>query len=561
MARSSNMTLIVALATSAALASTVAIVVAQAPVVQPPAAEPPQSVATALQVARVVNEATAKRPPLVETHLVGVGSCAASGCHGGAKPMPGAAAADAQAWRSSYIVWATSDPHARAYQTLTRPEAAAIVRKLDRLSATDKVAPQEDRRCTTCHATASPHGSNSTLAAKSEVAHNSLLQSIVADGVSCESCHGPAKQWVGEHFLMGAGGPSPLPVDDLNRNKAKLAERGMLDSDDLAVQAETCVRCHVGDRSDPNDIRDMNHDMIAAGHPALNFEFAAYKARMPRHWAVPTDGVLRANREAAGWLVGQLAACAAALRLSADRATASLEGEAADVKPDAPHVPWPEFSEFSCYRCHHALRSGAAADPTAQQTFALERKEKSTRPIGEELWGNWGGWHFALLTDPTSQPEWHDVRKLLPRAASPAASESDLLDLITAERALAAAFDAQAATTSAKSADGPVTKKGDEFYAYLLHEATKSTDDDLPTWETATQSYLAGVTMYRAKRAAAGLPTDRADDEVGTILKELYRALRFDQPGERRFNSPAHYDPAAVKELFKQLHSATAKGE
>ncbi len=34
---------------------------------------------------------------------------------------------------------------------------------------------------------------------------------------------------------------------------------------------------------------EVDHDLIAAGHPALRFEFATYFANLPPHWDVARD--------------------------------------------------------------------------------------------------------------------------------------------------------------------------------------------------------------------------------------------------------------------------------
>jgi hypothetical protein len=530
MRRSTYVTLIVVAATGAALATGVAVVEAE---IQVPTAE-------TAAVQRAETHALSFDPK----SLVGVSSCAASGCHGGAKPLPGTPY-DNAAWRSSYVVWATSDPHARAYQTLSTPAAAAIVRKLDRVAADKPVSPQRDLRCTTCHATANPT--------------EPALSSFAADGIGCESCHGAAKQWLGEHFLVRTS-ESGNPAADASAEKLRLTKLGMLDADNLAVQAQTCVRCHVGDRSGPDGVRDMNHDMIAAGHPALNFEFAAYKRRMPRHWSQPKTDTARAERELQSHTVGQYASAAAALRLSADRAAASLEAPSADGKSMPLNAPWPEFSEYACYRCHHALRSGATADATAQQQFALDRKKATSLPIGNELWGTWNLWHLTQFSGLNADEKPNDLRKLIDKVANPFSAETELRALIKAAEDQAATLDAFA-QINALGSDAPLENATPAKLAELLAEIASSAAAGPLSWEEATQAYLACVARYRARRAALGLSLASADDEAGAILKELYETLRFDKPGERRFNSPADYDRAEIKRLFEKLATAAKGGK
>src|SRR3546814_3552105 len=56
----------------------------------------------------------------------------------------------------------------------------------------------------------------------------------------------------------------------------------------------------------------MNHAIMAAGHPRLTFEFAAYLAAMPRHWLEKEKGPVMALRV---WAAGQVAAAIRALEL------------------------------------------------------------------------------------------------------------------------------------------------------------------------------------------------------------------------------------------------------
>lgn len=533
MRRSTYVTLIVASATVAALATGVA-VVAQSPDATKPTEAAPLLPKSVLQGPDFPEALRAFDPQ----SFIGVGSCAASGCHGGAKPQPGTPH-DNAAWRSSYVVWATSDPHARAYQTLSKPEAAAIVRKLDRVAADKPVSPERDRRCTTCHATANPT--------------EPALASFAADGIGCESCHGAAKGWLGEHFLVRSDAPGATPAD-VHQEKLRLEELGMLDTDNLAVQAQTCVRCHVGDRAGPDGVRDMNHDMIAAGHPALNFEFAAYKRRMPRHWSVPKTDPERADRERRAWVVGQFASATAAMRLSADRAKASLANSTDAAKPNAPHAPWPEFSEYACYRCHHALRSDATSEASAQQKLALDRRRRledaklPSTSVGTELWGTWNAWHFSQLPHLMVKGK-PDPSQTLRRGVNPFLSDDELRNGADDLSISAEGYRGGAALLSAIE---PGELTADRLFVDLAGAAAAGP----LTWDEATQAYLGCVAMYRSRRAATGKSLNTADDEAGAILKQLHEALRFDKPGDRRFNSPANYDRAEVKKLFEKLAAA-----
>ena len=120
----------------------------------------------------------------------------------------------------------------------------------------------------------------------------------------------------------------------------------------------------------------MNHDMIAAGHPRLHFDFAESLRRLPRHWPEKTPGT---DREVRNWLVGRVVHAEAACRLLADRAERAGKGD--------PATPWPEFAEFNCASCHHEVPE---AGRNGVQTLG-------TRPVGSPRWqAVWPVTHGAL---------------------------------------------------------------------------------------------------------------------------------------------------------------------
>jgi hypothetical protein len=172
------------------------------------------------------------------------------------------------------------------------------------------------------------------------------------DGVGCESCHGPARNWINEHHL---------DAWQLKSVEEKTL-LGMNDTQSLLGRAQTCVQCHVGTPE-----MDVDHDLIAAGHPRLNFEFAAFHAGMPRHWpdakdrAAPRGGP---DFEARAWMIGQLVSAQAALELLAERASNQAKA-------------WPEFAEHDCAACHHNLQPDRYA------------QKNGNRKPGAMAWGNY----------------------------------------------------------------------------------------------------------------------------------------------------------------------------
>ena len=134
-------------------------------------------------------------------------------------------------------------------------------------------------------------------------------------GVSCESCHGPARDWIQVHNNYG-----PLMTKESESPEHRAARidnsisRGMNPPGHLYSLARACVRCHV-----INDERLVNE----GGHPASskNFEFVAWSQGNVRHNFLRTDGRWNQpsdiERRRVMYVVGLLAELEASLRATA----------------------------------------------------------------------------------------------------------------------------------------------------------------------------------------------------------------------------------------------------
>src|SRR5262245_54719792 len=250
---------------------------------------------------RAAEQDVARPPaPPAPAKFLGAASCSASACHGGSGPRG--------ARLSEYTTWIAHDPHARAYDSLLEEPSLAIAKRLGIPAA------HQETLCLKCHAL--PEYQPGAMTPRFRV----------EDGVGCESCHGPAQRWVNEHYRQSWRA----------KPTAEKTALGMRDTKSLAARAQACVRCHVGSPG-----MDVNHDLIAAGHPPLRFEFAAFHANQPRHWDHAKDRSMP-DFEARAWSVGQVVSAEAACHLLAERA-----GNA--------HRHWPEFGESDCAACHHKL--------------------------------------------------------------------------------------------------------------------------------------------------------------------------------------------------------------
>lgn len=256
--------------------------------------------------------------------IAGRASCSGRACHGGFEPAAGGGVQ-----QNEFTTWLAYDKHARAFDALLSDRAKRMAKNLG-IERADK-----DVRCLACHATPELAG---------PVAEDKVA--LRADGVSCEACHGPAKTpdgWLEAHTRAGWS-------QNKGESRTELYHRhGMTPLFDLEVQAKTCAGCHVGAPADPEHgipARDLNHDLMAAGHPRLTFELSTFRANMPPHWRAS----LHANApgyEAAVWAVGQVASAEASAELTHHRAMEAAAGKA----------PWPEFAEASCFACHADLHT------------------------------------------------------------------------------------------------------------------------------------------------------------------------------------------------------------
>src|SRR5262245_288048 len=139
----------------------------------------------------------------------------------------------------------------------------------------------------------------------------------------------------------------------------------MMPPGDIETRIAACTGCHVGaPRDDINGLplRDVNHDLIAAGHPRLSFEYNIFLSNLPPHWRAGA-----AANDVRSWAVGQVTSLQQALKLLAYRADPQN------------HAPWPEFAEYSCFSCHHDL-----AEPSWRQ-----KQASSKRRPGSLLWSTW----------------------------------------------------------------------------------------------------------------------------------------------------------------------------
>jgi len=479
--------------------------------------------------------------PAKDLKYIGVGGCSAAACHGGPVTSD-----PSRLWNCSYTIWATQEPlaspesrstktanhaqlidkHNRAYAVLYDKRSKQIVQLLDHLPDVEAAQPYKDARCVACHSVPRDPAT--------------VPISIMADGVGCELCHGPAKNWLARHTEKQwiedyhSGKAAPLP--DMN------------DTRSLLSRARICAGCHVGSPGDAAQLtRDVNHDLIAAGHPRLDFAFHAFLGVMPKHWSdVAAKLGFKPDRatHADAWAIGQVVAVEAALNLLAHRA--------ADDGKDA-QCPWPEFSEYDCFACHHQLDG----------KFPSPRQRTAGQRSGPNRFGSlrWGTWYF---------PEVRFLIESEPFGKWPEDFGRPLAELGAKMNRSGAALDRKEIQSQATRAAEAMHRLADRLASETFDQATvdrlllRAADDAFAPsdWDEAAERLLTLDALWDAHQffqSQSGAAPGKDEQAVSDALEVIREKLEFpsvdaktDSSAEARrlnphFDSPARFDPEAIR--------------
>jgi hypothetical protein len=419
---------------------------------------------------------TPARPDDAAGKYTGPGSCASTTCHGSVVPRT-----DNRVPQNEYSIWIVKDKHSKAYAALTGPIGERMAKILALGSA--ETAP----KCLACHALDVPQNLRGRTFELSE-------------GVSCESCHGPAAGWLGPHT-------------ERDWTHQKSLALGMYDTRDLTRRTEKCLSCHLG-----NDEKSVDHEMIAAGHPDLFFELDTFSDVMPRHWTVPgepgeppgTDPWYNVRELTTGQAVQ--------LRQSLLRLAGRSHGKV-----------WPEYSELQCYACHHDLTA-------PEQSWRQARGYAGRRP------GNppWNPSRYTVFHDVVQQMDGENAEKLDAELARLA----QLMSQLNPDRDAVAA----SATTSAHLADELMVKISSSSYdrALTLHLLQKISADaeniSAQGEHSAAQAAMAVQSLFLAYDQNEKLQNSA---QLREAIKGLFQQLQ----------NPSAYDPARFASQMKQVNA------
>ncbi len=448
--------------------------------------------------ASVIAPAPTAQKIAASTPLVGTPSCSARGCHGAVVPVTSRPPPDCPnkidpaslpvVRQNEFSLWLARDKHAQAYQVLDGDLGRRILKNL---YGEDK-AKWDESACLACHTNPLAVGGNSPLLSQDRLS-----------GVGCESCHGAATQWLDAH----------TKPEWMCKSREEKTAYGMKPVGDPVVLAQTCVGCHVGAPAENGaPVRDMNHDMIAAGHPRLDFELSAFLANMPPHWDEKDLAKKQGSAYPARlWAVGQIATAQAALALLADRARNgefALPEFSVSQTPVTKHAspanrPWPEFSEYNCYACHHDL-----SDPSWRQNAG----HYAGRKAGSLPWGTW---YSVMPRRLAEQPPFGNASDKsigqgfdeLEKAMS--APQKDRGDVPAKANELAKRL----APLLTKAAQAKLSR--DEMQALLQSLTEKGPTAADPDWDAAEQLYLAAAALSQEQGA------ERSQEKLNGLVKML----------------------------------------
>ena len=377
--------------------------------------------AIALSLALSPTNATAEEPANVSpsAFLTKLGSkfdgsptCSSAKCHGAETSVN-----KKNFWGNEYKLWHDGkDPHHASYRTLVKPKSKQIAAALKIASAL------KSERCLNCH---------STLAVGAGGVDLKGQEYTAAEGVSCNSCHGPSQKYREPHSKEG--------WIDAERTKGDhaylLTTWGLYDTVPVFQRATRCASCHL----------HIEPELVAAGHPPPTFEMNHFSAIYPdRHWHAPA-GTFPAEL----WANGQLAEIHDAMLQVALHA-ASKSPTAADEFKKAYDQAMAHFSVFNAI-----IESKAVASPDAA-TLAADVEKLSAAATAKDM--------AAAAAAATAAAEHSQAKGLV---AALAQFKPDKAAALTVLRAVAAG------DTGTKY--GP---RGEEQQAYAIEALAQAAGDD-----------------------------------------------------------------------------------
>ncbi len=424
-------------------------------------------------------------------------SCMTTACHG-------SNVADAKNWQRAGKIWFDSDPHARAYTSLLTETSARIVSRLAKkeLKSTTPLSDEYrevlNTKCISCH-------SNENVSESQRVL-----------GADCQVCHGSADAWGSEHYS------SEWKL--LGKNRFDGTERINVES--IAGRAKVCASCHVGEldrKMGPTKglDREVDHRLMAAGHPPMYFDFESFLRRYPVHWDTQDESVaLGSKLGMERWRVGKITTAIARLKLLAARAERS-------TNKSTQVADWPELTEYSCTSCHHSL---------VRPSWRIARGS-NTNSLAS--WDDWTASQLDCAVRDQSIEELNFQLTLLKKSVEHTMPVPTQVATIAASLKAWLELELDHVSSSAENSDAILLQK---------LKSRIANGDRLQNWESATQWYFATRVL------AEGIGILGSKAPVSFVKEDPYVNARAWLPTvSNKFDAPTYFDPDMLNDYSTDL--------
>ncbi|MCA9141634.1 MAG: hypothetical protein KDB05_02555 [Planctomycetales bacterium] len=280
---------------------------------------------------------------------------------------------------SEAAAWEQSSHNKKAWSLLDHPKAAGFAKAL---GVTDI---KGDSLCTQCHGTQQKKADKLTI----------------AEGNSCESCHGGAggtDGWLFKHFDFGSGRrpTNSSKIDEFLADRAKetpehraardaaVKATGMNRSADAFELASNCLQCHLV----------PNEKLVEAGHPmSTRFEFVEWaqgevrhnflldakkNAEVPTNWTDRNPGGTAEGRKRLMFVAGQLADLEVSLRNRA-KVTETKRGSLGDEANDRILDLQEELAKYGIDELKPVLAAIAGIDKSSLKEVTVSDQASYTK--------------------------------------------------------------------------------------------------------------------------------------------------------------------------------------
>ncbi len=385
------------------------------------------------------------------------------------------------------------------YEVLHEPRADRIAQNLAPLNGGKKINAYEDPKCLACHTTP-----------EFAVGNGAKMRALQAEGIGCEACHGLAPE---------SGGLA----DGAHTERVEGEQRQAGHEDDERSAGAGAGLCRLSRRrpADPKNgvpARDLNHDLMAAGHPRLVFELSTFQANLPAHWR---RDKYPADYEAKLWAAGRTESARASLDLLAFRAKDEQK-------------PWPEFAEYNCFACHASLR-----ESHSDFRYRPGYRDIKERVPGGLPYNEWFSTGLPTLAKSlgADAPDFAALARLM---SKPSPDRKEVAKLVEATLEKLGSLSSKSLS---KEQVGKLTKDLAAVDAKKLAALS---------WDEATQMVYGLTALYQANPGA--VKSDDVKKQFAKVYELLAYPPGFESPAEfRKTTTPTGSDPLTTElgELLK----------